>query len=98
MIKSMEQALDIQSLRVAQGKRGYSRNVRRFLKKRHTDAKGNFSWHGYNESKQLLPHLAIIPEPEPPEPNGNVIEEVTPKKPRKARKPKQVEQVFDPSC
>lgn len=84
----MEQALDIQSLRVAQGKRGYARNVRRFLKKRHTDASGNFSWHGYNESKQDLPHLAIIPEPEPPEPNGNVIEEVAQPKVRKVRKSK----------
>src|SRR5690606_32682557 len=92
MIKTIEQARDVQAARVANGKRGWARSVRRFLMREYGD-KDLSLWHKRVELKSSLPHLPIIPDPEPEEPNGNVVEEEV--KPKRGRKPKVKADVAD---
>lgn len=81
MITTMEQARDVQAVRVANGKRGWSRAVRRFIKRNHKLPGTNaVDFHAAQAIKSDLPHLPVAPELEPEEPNGNI--DPTPKKKR----------------
>lgn len=84
MITSLEQARDVQAVRAANGKRGWSKAVRRYLQRKYPDGETNM-WYARNEVKQQLPHLPVHPEPEPvPE-----VEAPKAKKPRKSRAKKE---------
>ena len=66
MIKELRQAEAIQARRVADGKKGLSRAVRRFLWKQVKAKTNKKDWYAYNELKQSLPQHPIH------EANGNV--------------------------
>jgi len=55
MVKSMEQAAAIQSRRVAAGKKGHTRAVRRYFHRLTKD------WYGVNEMKQSVPYIDPFP-------------------------------------
>jgi uncharacterized membrane protein YccC len=54
MIKSLEQAKEVQARRVGRGKKGIARAVRKFLIAQSMNSRGRFEWYCYNELKQEL--------------------------------------------
>jgi len=66
VIKTLNHAIDVQIVRVDNGKRGYAHAVRRFMKRSSGD------WYGYNELKQQLPANQINPEPIEDNSNGTL--------------------------
>ena len=56
MIKTMDQAVQVQARRYKAGKQGWARSVRRFFKRACKDPKtGKVDWYATNEMKQAVP-------------------------------------------
>lgn len=61
MIKNMQQAVAIQSRRIAAGKKGIARAVRRHLKSKSLTVHNTMDWFAYNDLKHSLPFIDPYP-------------------------------------
>ncbi len=67
MVKNAKQAIAIQSRRIAAGKKGHARAVRRFMKRESLSANNVIDWYAYNDLRQSIPFIDPFPISEIPE-------------------------------